>query len=193
MKVAHLYRYPLKQAEDTGFSVQDNGLDPVPLGVDLPHQITIDFFSLGFDEIVGDGFFIYCIFGNDQSEFIGAFSEKGGVDHCRDAAGFSVGDIRDKGMNLLLDPLTAMTVFISQLLQGEAVGEIVLEDRLLKTLRSPFRGEASAAMETDISLNSLPSPVLLDRAVFTIGAPFLQAICKKVLFRAHNILVYLGF
>ena len=96
-------------------------------------------------------------------------------------------------MNLLLDPLTTMAVFISQLLQGEAVGKIVLKDCLLKSTRSSFQGEASAAIKTDISLNSLPFPILLNGAVFTRREPFLQTICKKVLLKPHNTGVYLGF
>jgi len=94
MKVAHLYRYILKQAEDTGLSVQDNGLKCISLEMDLLHQITIDFFGLGLDEVIGNRFFILDIFGNDQSKLIGASSEKSGIDHSRNTARFSLGNIR---------------------------------------------------------------------------------------------------
>ena len=83
--------------------------------MDLLHQITIDLFGLGLDEVVGDWFFILDIFCNDQSEFITASSEKGGIDHCCNTACFSMDNIRRKGMNLLLNPLAGMTIFLAQL------------------------------------------------------------------------------
>ena len=113
MKMAHLYRYPLKQAEDTGFSVQDNGLKFISLEIDLLYQITINFFSLGLDKVISNWFFSHDIFDNDQSEFIGAPSKKSGINHCRNIACFSMGNIWRKGMNLLLNPLTGMTVFFT--------------------------------------------------------------------------------
>jgi len=94
MKVAHLYRYILKQAEDTGLSVQDNSLKFMSLKIDLFYQITIDFFGLSFDEVVGYGVFMLDIFCNDQSESIGASSEKSGIDYCRNITCFSLGNIR---------------------------------------------------------------------------------------------------
>ncbi len=80
----------------------------------LLYEITIDLFSLGLDEIVGNGFFSFDIFGNNQSELIGAPSEKSGINDRRNVMCFSVGSIRDKGMNLLLNPLAGVGVFVSQ-------------------------------------------------------------------------------
>jgi len=115
MEVTHLYRYILKQAEDTGLSIQDNSLKCMSLEMNLLYQITIALFGLCLNEVVGYGFFMLDIFGNDQSKFIGASSEKGGIDHCYDTADFSMSNIWRKGMNPLLDPLTRMTIFLAQL------------------------------------------------------------------------------
>ena len=119
-----------------------------------------------------------CIFGNQQTKFIGTPSKESRIDNQCNRLWCNFIPVRFISMNLLLNPYSGTMILCRKIIQCISVIEVCFKEAFLKLYRSACGREKVSAIQTEIALYSSVFSVLFCMKRVTLWTSFLQAICK---------------